>query len=338
MVCAADQNLESWQKGFRPVGTQDGQYHLNEYQTLQYVRIRKLAGNDFKRTERQRIAISTLLEKAKGLNFFQLLNMVNQTVDHVVSNMNENELLQYAIRAGKYARYTIHSDGRLPLDGENTNRPLLLGGGKPVWMTDPSHAVRVLHEWIYTLKRGYCSCHPRRHRCSTVEKDDLFGQRRRKSVCFSADGMSSFSPGILKTEDHRERRNAYAASGKRTKLSKRALEERGGSRVDLSGGAYCLAGYGMGRIFMGCGWPPAGDSCAGLAKPRLVGADCCGLWSGAGGFFAALSAVCGEKRLLLGTGSAAAPGAAEHLHLLDSTGGGAAERPPIGKFSGNTGI
>lgn len=150
MVCAADQTLENWQKGFRPVGTQDGQYHLNGYQTLQYARIRKLAGNDFKRTERQRIVISALLEKAKGLNFFQLLNMVNQTVDHVVSNMNENELLQYAVRAGKYARYTIDSDGRLPLDGENTNRPLLPGGSEPVWMTDPSHAVRVLHEWIYT--------------------------------------------------------------------------------------------------------------------------------------------------------------------------------------------
>ncbi len=147
-ICDASQQKENWERGFKRIGKTAGTYHLNGYQALQYARIRHLAGSDFKRTERQRIVISALMQKAKKMNFGQLNAILTGVLPHTVTNMSANQLMGYALNIGKYAGYTIEMDYRLPQDNRyNSVRPA--GLGSCLAFKDQVEAVNTLHQWIY---------------------------------------------------------------------------------------------------------------------------------------------------------------------------------------------
>ena len=57
--------------------------HLNGTQATTYARIRKLAGDDFKRASRQRIVLQAMLEKAKKADVGTLLSICNSVVDDI---------------------------------------------------------------------------------------------------------------------------------------------------------------------------------------------------------------------------------------------------------------
>lgn len=71
--------------------------HLNGTQTLAYARIRKLAGGDYQRSERQRKVLSKLLEKAKKLNAMEIAQMAALLQDQVKTNMPWDDIINTAI-------------------------------------------------------------------------------------------------------------------------------------------------------------------------------------------------------------------------------------------------
>ena len=90
--------------------------HLNGRQTLAYARIRKLTGGDAMRTERQRLVLEKLLEKAKNLDAMQLLTMAQDMIDQVKTNLPVDELFALVVKVcgnGLNSMSTL----RLPVSG-----------------------------------------------------------------------------------------------------------------------------------------------------------------------------------------------------------------------------
>lgn len=73
-----------------------GVNHLNGKQALSYSRIRKL-GTDFGRTNRQRTVLTALLNKAKTMSFFQLLDFVEACIPMVTTDMSNGDIMRYAL-------------------------------------------------------------------------------------------------------------------------------------------------------------------------------------------------------------------------------------------------
>ena len=78
--------------------TSDGpvKYHLNGVQAVSYSRIRYTAGGDFKRSERQRLVLEKIAEKASKANIGALNKIVNVVFPQVSTNFTLAEMLGYA--------------------------------------------------------------------------------------------------------------------------------------------------------------------------------------------------------------------------------------------------
>ena len=123
-----------------------GTYHLDGFQALQYARIRHL-DNDFKRTERQRIVVEKLMEKAKTMNLVQLTGLVTSVLSHVYTNMSSDELMGYAANALKYKDYAIDIRYYVPQPKQYAYETI--NKADVVVLTDPKASVTELHEYIY---------------------------------------------------------------------------------------------------------------------------------------------------------------------------------------------
>ncbi|MEE1073082.1 MAG: LCP family protein [Cellulosilyticum sp.] len=75
---------------------------LDGVQAMAYMRIRKLAGNDYKRTQRQRMVIQATFEQIKQSDLTTLNKMVDQIFPMVETNLSVKEILALAMHMGKY--------------------------------------------------------------------------------------------------------------------------------------------------------------------------------------------------------------------------------------------
>jgi LCP family protein required for cell wall assembly len=69
---------------------------VNGTQATAYSRIRYTSGGDFKRTERQRIVISKMLEKVKASDLSTIDSLINEIFPQVYTNLKNTELLNLA--------------------------------------------------------------------------------------------------------------------------------------------------------------------------------------------------------------------------------------------------
>lgn len=93
-----------------------GKNKMNGKVALWYCRIRYL-DNDFKRTERQRKVISAIIKKATKTSIPDLVNLVEQVVPNISTDIERNELLSLGVNALlRYIRYDIVQQ-QMPADG-----------------------------------------------------------------------------------------------------------------------------------------------------------------------------------------------------------------------------
>ncbi|MCM1283732.1 MAG: LCP family protein [Muribaculaceae bacterium] len=125
-----------------PNVTQYGLVHLDGTQATTYARIRKLAGDDFKRASRQRIVLQAMLEKAKKADVGTLLTIVNSVVDDVSTTLSTEEILSLAkdVRS-----YNIKSTTGFPF--ELTTKTIT--GGDSVIPVELYNNVQELHEYMF---------------------------------------------------------------------------------------------------------------------------------------------------------------------------------------------
>lgn len=122
--------------------TQYGRVHLDGTQATTYARIRKLAGDDYKRASRQRIVMQAILEKAKKADIGTLTQICNTVVDHIQTSMSTSQILSMATSVTKY---NITSTTGFPFDLTTKN----LSSGDTVIPIDLANNVKQLHAYMF---------------------------------------------------------------------------------------------------------------------------------------------------------------------------------------------
>lgn len=74
----------------------EGTHLLNGVQAVSYARIRYTAGNDFKRTQRQRLVITKIVEKAKRANLSTLSDIMDAVFPMVKTSFTKTEIIKMA--------------------------------------------------------------------------------------------------------------------------------------------------------------------------------------------------------------------------------------------------
>ena len=118
-----------------------GYQHLNGNQTLAYCRIRYTDGYDFKRTERQRLVLEKIFEKAKSMGVTTLLSLADTLLPSISTSLSNTELISLLSGITSYKL------------GENTGFPFNKASSSingdcvvPVNLTDN---VSQLHEFLF---------------------------------------------------------------------------------------------------------------------------------------------------------------------------------------------
>ena len=90
-------NKETWRvsgkTGTAPQITAPGTQHVDGSMAVTYGRIRKGVGDDYKRTERMRIVVGKMLDKAKTLGFKEIDNILNIGLPQVKTNLSNSDIM-----------------------------------------------------------------------------------------------------------------------------------------------------------------------------------------------------------------------------------------------------
>ncbi len=119
-----------------------GPVHLDGVQTMAYCRIRYTEGWDFKRTERQRLVLSLLAQKAKKSDPVKLLQIANAMLPRISTSLSTPELLTLL---PKIISYDIGGETGFPFE----NVPADVNGSDVVVPQNLASNVSQLHEFLY---------------------------------------------------------------------------------------------------------------------------------------------------------------------------------------------
>ncbi len=119
---------------------------LDGNEALWYCRIRYL-DSDFMRTQRQRKVISAIIEKAKSTPIPTLIEMVQEILPDVETDLTQSELMKLASGAAlSYIRYDVEQM-RIPVDGTWKSKKIK---GQDVLSLNIEKNQQLLHDFLYT--------------------------------------------------------------------------------------------------------------------------------------------------------------------------------------------
>lgn len=119
-----------------------GTYQVDGVQALAYCRLRATAGDDFKRTERQRTVLLKLIEKAKGSSFSTVTKVINSLFDEISTSFTSKEMLSLASGLMDYEVADSHGWPFELCTGTFGSKSLVVA-------TDLETNVEQLHEYLY---------------------------------------------------------------------------------------------------------------------------------------------------------------------------------------------
>lgn len=123
--------------------TQTGLQLLDGVQATSYCRIRYTAGDDFKRTERQREVIMEIVNTAKQADISQINDIINAVFPKIATNYTNEEMLQMA---PEMIGYDIVDTQGFPFDRTPAS---ISGKGECVVPVDLANNVKQLHEYLF---------------------------------------------------------------------------------------------------------------------------------------------------------------------------------------------
>lgn len=127
---------------------EEGVHLLNGVQAVSYARIRYTAGNDFKRTQRQRLVITKIVEKAKHANLSTLNDIMDSVFPMVKTSFTKTEIIKMA---ASLLSYKIGDTTGFPFTHYMLNTVEGYNGNKldcVVPITLESN-VKELHAWLF---------------------------------------------------------------------------------------------------------------------------------------------------------------------------------------------
>ncbi len=125
-----------------------GTHTVDGVQALAYCRIRYTAGDDFKRTERQRTVLTKMIEKAKGSSLTTIGGMIDSMMDEISTSLTSKDLLKLA---GDVMGYELAGTHGWPFElctGNYGSQSSL------VVPTDLETNVEELHEYLFDEKNN----------------------------------------------------------------------------------------------------------------------------------------------------------------------------------------
>lgn len=129
--------------------SQAGEQHLDGTQAVTYARIRSTEGGDYTRTERQRLVIEKLFEKAVKTN----LSTVNKIIDTVFPQVSTSFKLKELIGlASGITQYKLKENTGFPIDKTDGTYE---GAGSIVIPIGLTENVQKLHEFLYPKEKNY---------------------------------------------------------------------------------------------------------------------------------------------------------------------------------------
>ena len=135
---------ENLKTDYVPVKT-TGLQKLNGLQATAYCRIRYTAGDDFKRTERQREVLQAIMEEAKDLDVASLTKIANNVFGNFYTSVDLEEVISLL---SDLPSYTIIDEGGFPSNDFRTGATI--GGiGDSVICTDLEKAVVDFHKRFF---------------------------------------------------------------------------------------------------------------------------------------------------------------------------------------------
>ena len=141
--------VESMGGSYTPV-TKVGYQTLDGLQATAYCRIRYTAGNDFKRTERQREVLKATLDKAKTASVADLTKICNNVFSEVYTSLDLTEILDILTEV---TQYNIVDEGGFPEESMVTTGTIGSKGSCVIPLDLESNVVW-LHEFLFDEK-GY---------------------------------------------------------------------------------------------------------------------------------------------------------------------------------------
>ncbi len=121
---------------------------LDGLQATAYCRIRYTAGNDFKRTERQREVLKATLTQAKQASATDLAKICNNVFSEVYTSLDLSEVLELLT---EITSYNITEDGGFPTAGQITTGLIGTEGSCVIPLSLESN-VQWLHEFLFDDK------------------------------------------------------------------------------------------------------------------------------------------------------------------------------------------
>lgn len=123
--------------------TKTGEQLLDGVQAVSYCRIRYTAGDDFKRSERQRSVIEKMVEKAKKTDFATLDKIINEVFPKCATSLSLSQILDLA---KDVSSYKIVSTEGFPFEKRNAT---LGSKGDCVIPINLEENVGKLHEYLF---------------------------------------------------------------------------------------------------------------------------------------------------------------------------------------------
>lgn len=123
--------------------TKPGKQHLNGVQATTYARIRSTAGGDFTRTERQRLVIQKIVEKAQKSDFATINKIIDKLLPTIKTNFSAAEILSYA---KDFTKYKIGASSGFPFEKTTDT---ISGLGSIVIPVKLDNNVKELHKFLY---------------------------------------------------------------------------------------------------------------------------------------------------------------------------------------------
>ncbi len=121
-----------------------GTYVLDGTQATGYARIRYTAGDDYRRTERQRTVVEQMVKKAKQTDFATLNNIIDVVCRDIKTNMSNSTILSLAAEAMNYELVDTHG---FPFESHAAR----VGTQDAVVPTDLEMNVKELHEYLFDV-------------------------------------------------------------------------------------------------------------------------------------------------------------------------------------------
>lgn len=120
-----------------------GTYKVDGVQALAYCRIRYTAGDDFRRTERQREVLTKMIEKAKGSSISTVSKLIEAMFGEISTSFTSKEMLSLASSVMDYELVGNHG---WPFELYTGN----IGSQSMVVPTDLETNVQELHEYLFS--------------------------------------------------------------------------------------------------------------------------------------------------------------------------------------------